>query len=202
MLTRTFIAVELPNAARAALQAHITRLSRALPRVRFQSLDSLHLTLAFLGELDEEQVDAATQSALAAASTAPPFTLTVAGLGIFGPPHAPRVLWCGVGGDVPTLLRLQATLTRRLEAAGFPREERPFAPHLTLARFKQPPDSAALQRLTSILAGPSAGETPFAVDSLSVMKSELLRPAARYTCLCACPLGARPPGTRRGDTVQ
>ena len=192
MLTRTFIAVELPNVARAALQAHITRLSRALPRVRFQPPDSLHLTLAFLGELDDEQVDAATQATIAAAPTVPPFTLTVAGLGVFGPPSAPRVLWCGVGGDVPTLLRLQAALARRLEATGFPREERPFAPHLTLARLKQPPDPAALQHLAGILAAPSTRETPFAVESLSVMKSELLRPAARYTRLRACPLGARP----------
>lgn len=192
MLTRTFIAVELPDAARAALQAHIARLSRALPRVRFQPPDSLHLTLAFLGELDDERLDAATQAAIAAASTAPPFTLMVAGLGIFGPPSAPRVLWCGVGGDVPTLLRLQAALADRLEAAGFPRERRPFAPHLTLARFKQPLDPAAPQRLSAILANPSVAKTPFTVDSLSVMKSELLRPAARYTCLCACPLGARP----------
>lgn len=192
MLTRTFIAVELPDAARAALQAHIARLSRALPRVRFQPPDSLHLTLAFLGELDDERLDAATQAAIAAASTAPPFTLMVAGLGIFGPPSAPRVLWCGVGGDVPTLLRLQAALADRLEATGFPRERRPFAPHLTLARFKQPLDPAAPQRLSAILANPSVAKTPFTVDSLSVMKSELLRPAARYTCLCACPLGARP----------
>lgn len=193
MLTRTFIAVELPNAARAALQAHIARLGRALPHVRFQPPDSLHLTLAFLGELDDEQLAAATQAAIAAAaSTAPPFTLTVAGLGVFGPPYAPRVLWCGVGGDVPALLRLQAALADQLEVAGFPREERPFAPHLTLARLKQPLDSAALQRLSGILANPSVAKTPFAVDSLSVMKSELLRPAARYTCLCACPLGALP----------
>ena len=192
MPTRTFIAVELPDVVRAALQAHIARLSRALPRVRFQPPDSLHLTLAFLGELDDERLAAATQAAADTAPTVPPFTLTVAGLGTFGPPYAPRVLWCAVGGAIPALLRLQAALARRLEAAGFPREERPFAPHLTLARFKQPLDSAALQRLTSILAAPTVAETPFAIESLSVMKSELLRPAARYTCLRTCPLGARP----------
>ncbi len=191
MLTRTFIAVELPGVARAALQAHIARLSRALPRVRFQPPDSLHLTLAFLGELDDEQLATATQAAVAAAPAVSPFTLTVAGLGVFGPPSAPRVLWCGVGGDVPALLRLQAALADQLDAAGFPREQRPFAPHLTLARFKQPLDPAALQRLLGILANPSVAKTPFAVDSLSVMQSELLRPAARYTRLRACPLGAR-----------
>lgn len=192
MLTRTFIAVELPGVARAALQAHIARLSRALPRVRFQPPDSPHLTLAFLGELDDEQLAAATQAAVAAAPTVSPFTLTVAGLGVFGPPSAPRVLWCGVGGDVPVLSRLQAALADQLAAAGFPREQRPFAPHLTLARFKPPLDPDVPQRLSAILAAPSASETPFAVESLSVMRSELLRPAARYTRLRACPLGARP----------
>jgi len=70
MLTRTFIAVELPDAARAALQAHIARLSRALPRVRFQPPDSLHLTLAFLGELDDERLDAATQAAIDTSASA------------------------------------------------------------------------------------------------------------------------------------
>jgi len=192
MSTRTFIAVELPDVARAALQTHVARLSHALPRMRFQPPSSPHLTLAFLGELDDEQLAAATQAAITAAPTVPPFTLTVAGLGIFGPPYAPRVLWCGVGGDIAALLRLQAVLADRLEAAGFPREPRPFAPHLTLARFKQPLNPAALQRLTGILSTPSTTQTSFVVESLSVMKSELLRPAARYTRLRACPLSAHP----------
>jgi 2'-5' RNA ligase len=116
------------------------------------------------------------------------------GLGTFGPPAAPRVVWAGVGGDLPALVALQERLAGALEARGFPREARPFAPHLTLARLKSPLAPPALDRLRRRLATPpeANGEacTAWPVDALAVMKSELLRPAARYSCLARVSLGA------------
>jgi RNA 2',3'-cyclic 3'-phosphodiesterase len=187
--TRTFIAVELNDAMRAALAGAVARLSRALPAVRFTAPEGQHLTLAFLGELDDERLAAATEAACAATGGDAPFTLTLAELGSFGPPRAPRVLWAGVGGDLAALTALHARLAQQLDARGFPLDARPFAPHLTLARLKAPLDPAALQRLDAILRSPSPVQATLPVTALSVMKSELLRPAARYTRLKDCPLG-------------
>jgi 2'-5' RNA ligase len=191
-MTRTFIAIDLGEEARVYLAAEIARLGRALPAVRWSDPAGLHLTLAFLGELDDERLAGATAAVEEVAGTAKPFTLEIAGLGTFGPPAAPRVIWAGIAGNVRRLSELQAALASALEARGFPREERPFSPHLTLARLRTPLGPPELARLREMLRGAGARTTAapprIPADHLSVMKSELLRPAARYTCLRAIPL--------------
>jgi 2'-5' RNA ligase len=188
-MTRTFLAVELSDAVRSALGREIARLARALPHVRWADPAGMHLTLSFLGELDDARLADATAAAIEAAADSQPFTLRLAGLGSFGPPRAPRVIWAGVGGDVQRLVELQERLAGALEARGFPREQRPFAPHLTLARLKVAPPPAELARLPQLLAAPVAS-VAWPVDAIAVMKSEPLRPAARYTRLERVLLGA------------
>src|SRR5258708_903223 len=135
MPTRTFIAIELGDAARAALARTIAALARELPGVRFVEPASLHLSLAFLGDLDDAQLEQATQATAAAAQVSAPLSRTGPGLGSFGPPHAPRVILAGVGGKLHALAETQRALADELAARGFAREERPFAPHLTLVRL-------------------------------------------------------------------
>jgi 2'-5' RNA ligase len=192
-LIRTFVAVDLGDEARAHLTREIARLGRALPGVRWSDPANLHLTLAFLGELDDERLAAVGAAAEAAALAVKPFTLEVAGLGSFGPAQAPRVIWAGLGGNLQRLGQLYEALDAALEAHGFSREARPFAPHLTLARLKAPPTAGEAQRLASLLRDGGTGSrrtgAPIPVDHISVMKSELLRPAARYTTLHAIRLG-------------
>ena len=192
-MTRTFVAVELEGKVLATLEQQIARLRRALPEVRWAEVSSLHLTLAFLGELDDAKLAAATEAAAEVAVAARPFTLQVAGLGTFGPSWAPRVVWAGLAGEMGALLALQRRLVLALEACGFPREERPFAPHLTLARLKQPLGAEALARLTAILQAHRTRAALLPVKALAVMQSELLRSGARYTCLRACALGEHAP---------
>jgi len=187
-MTRTFLAIELPQAVRAALDYEITRLSAQLHIQWWVKTDNLHLTLTFLGELNDVQLAAASEATAEAARQCHPFALQLAGLGTFGPPRSPRVIWAGVGGDVERLLALQSRLADALEARGFPREERPFSPHLTLARIKAPLPRTELNRLPQLLAG-SVQPAPWTADAIAVMKSELLRPAARYTRLERVPLG-------------
>lgn len=194
-LTRTFIAIELPSATRAHLAGEIARLGRALPGVRWADPAGLHLTLAFLGELDDARLAEAHSATREAALTVAPFALRIGGLGTFGPPGAPRVVWAGVTGDLRALARLHEALAAALERRGFARDARPFAPHLTLARLRTPPTPDHAARLASLVSASqrptpaSAAGAPIPVNSLSVMKSELVRPAARYTRLHAVPLG-------------
>jgi len=189
MATRTFIAVELSEEARAALRRELARLARALPSVRWAAPESLHLTLAFLGGLDDDQLAEATAAAEETAASASPFTLRIEGLGTFGPPHAPRVVWAGLAGDLRALTAVQGRLARALEARGFPPDERPFAPHITLTRLKDRLASDALQRLASLVGSPSPAKAPLPVHALAVMKSDLLRSGAVYTRLRECPFG-------------
>ncbi len=192
-MTRTFIAVRLPDAIRSQLALQIDALKPRLPAaVRWVALESLHLTLAFLGELDDARLEAAEQATAVAAREGPPFTLALTHLGTFGSARAPRVIWAGVSGDIAALGNLQGRLATELELRGFPHEDRPFSPHLTLARIKEllPPDTA--RALPDLLRSAPAEHGSWRVHELCVMKSDPstgpTRTAARYTCLHAYPL--------------
>jgi 2'-5' RNA ligase len=189
-MTRTFLAVALSDEARAALQREISSLANALPSVRWVNVASLHLTLAFLGDLDGERLTAAREATQAAAQQGTPFALALDRLGTFGSPHAPRVIWAGVGGDVAALRHIQGLLASELDQRGFPPQEHPaYSPHLTLARIKErlpAPELTALQQRENT---PLAHAATWTITTLDVMKSELARPAARYTTLASYPLG-------------
>jgi RNA 2',3'-cyclic 3'-phosphodiesterase len=191
--TRTFIAIELAPYLQAALQNLISDLRRRLPSVTFVDPANLHLTLAFLGSLTSGELAATSQAALVAAASCRPFRLSLAQLGMFGSPALPRVVWAGIAGEIDSLHRLQATLVSRLaEQVPLTREDQhPFSPHLTLARVKRPLPEREKQQLLSLVGGKTGGasaQTSMRVTQIAIMKSELMRPAARYTRLQVCPL--------------
>jgi 2'-5' RNA ligase len=190
MTIRTFLAVALNDAAREALRREISSLAKALPSVRWVNVASLHLTLAFLGNLEGERLAAAHEATQAAASQGMPFQLTLDRLGTFGPPHAPRVIWAGVDGKVASLLHIQSILASELNRRSFPPQEHPeYSPHLTLARVKDRLPAAELVALQQRVSTRLAHTATWTVTTLDVMKSELVRPAARYTTLASYPLG-------------
>jgi RNA 2',3'-cyclic 3'-phosphodiesterase len=165
--------------------------ARELPALRWVDVAGIHLTLAFLGGLDDDRLALAMEATQAAAEDVPAFTYSVTGMGTFGSPLQPRVIWMGVQ-DHPSpyvqgspLQLAHRALNRELERRQFEIEKRPFSPHLTLARVKQPlspPEQQALQRLLqSRRAAPSAEQ--YTAGHLAVMKSELSRAGAKYTCL-------------------
>ncbi len=197
-MTRTFIALEMHASMQRALGHVIEQAERALPALHWVNPAGIHLTLAFLGELDDDQLALAKQATQIASQDFPAFEYRLSGLGIFGSPQQPRTIWMGVA-DQPIaqlhgspLQNLHRALNRELERRGFSVEKRPFAPHLTLARVKQPltpGEQQALQRLlhTNLLVVDS---TPYRVTHLNVMKSELSRSGAIYTALQTCALRA------------
>ena len=200
-MTRTFIAIELNDEARSYLYQQIQQLARLLPRVRWVDPETLHLTLAFLGELDETQLEQAMQATAETAQTTAPFAVSIGSLGTFGPAHNPHVIWIGLAGRLQPLLGLQASLVRRLVQAGFPPEERAYAPHLTLARIKTALSQQEVAALKGRIAG-RAGSGSHALQAgkdvdvlpeipvahLSVMKSDVTREGPHYTRLLHSPL--------------
>lgn len=128
-MLRLFVGIELPESVRAALAA----VREDYPASHWHEPEHLHLTLNFIGSVDEECARSMTM-ALGDVPGAP-FSLTVQGVGYFGTPERPSVLWAGVAPN-QQLHELQQRLEARLLPLGLVVEDRPYAPHITLARVK------------------------------------------------------------------
>lgn len=192
-MTRTFIALELDESLQAYLDGIIHRMAQELPDLRWVDPAGIHLTLAFLGELSDEQLVEAMQAAELAARKVPPFGYRLSHPGVFGSPRQPRVIWIGIDEPTGRLLQLHQALNRELEQRGFEVDKRPFSPHLTLSRIKaslKPDEQQRLQRLIAARNVISSSST-YHVHHLSVMKSELSRTGAKYTCLRDFALGEK-----------
>lgn len=137
---RLFIAIELQEELRQALAS--VREQRPLEGegVRWVSADLMHLTLRFLGEVDAARLAHVTQLVSETSSSLTAFDLVVRGLGCFPSLRAPRVFYAGVEGTQgpsDPLTRLAAKLESRLREEGFDPDDRPFRPHVTLARIRK-----------------------------------------------------------------
>ncbi|HOW97612.1 MAG TPA: RNA 2',3'-cyclic phosphodiesterase [Kiritimatiellia bacterium] len=133
---RAFIALEISDEVRAALDRLQRDLMRGEARVGWVTPARIHLTLAFLGDIFAAQLPGLADALDAVAEGCPPFAFDVAGTGAFGPPKSPRVVWAGVEEPTGALVRLQAAAAVAVTGLGFRIEERAFHPHLTLGRVR------------------------------------------------------------------
>jgi 2'-5' RNA ligase len=185
-MTRTFIALEMNENLQSYLDGVIRQVAQILPGIRWVDAHGIHLTLAFLGELTDEQLALAMEAAAEVAQQSKSFEYYLARLGIFGSPAQPRVIWIGIDEPTGALTRLHRTLNQALEKRGFEIDKRPFSPHFTLARVKAPLSVGEQQQLQRLLAGKQSGVASsevYPARHLDVIKSELSRTGARYTRL-------------------
>jgi len=197
-MIRTFVAVELDEELRKALataqgqvqEQLMKQVRHSAPGVRVQWVrpDSIHLTLKFLGDIDETLVQDIRAALLLAVQTQPRFAVEVGGLGVFPDLRAPRVLWTGLFGQVDALMRLAAEVEAALTGVGFPPESRPLSPHLTLARIKERSREVGRGLADSGLMRQPVRVGSLAVHSVCLMKSDLKPSGAVYTRLCEVPL--------------
>jgi 2'-5' RNA ligase len=179
-LVRVFCAVELPVKVRERIAEAIARLREAAPGVRasWERTEKLHITLKFLGEIKPERVEALSNAAARAARMSHPFMLKVEGAGAFPPRGLPRVLWLGIRDAKGALIRLQKRLEDECAAERFAREERPFSPHLTLARIRAPQGA---RELAGLHQETNFEPVEFPVSDLIVLRSDLGPGGSRYT---------------------
>jgi len=185
---RAFLAIEPPE----NILPEMSRLQEKLKREITGSLSwtrpqSNHLTLKFFGDISAADVDGICNAARKQAVRVAPFLLKVEKPGIFPNWHKPRVLWLGTSGDTERLAMLQSKLEDDFEMLGFPRENRPFRAHFTLARIKIPQRAAGLEAATTKIINFSAGE--FQVKELILFQSKLTSQGAIHTKLATIPLG-------------
>ncbi len=183
---RSFVAILLSEEVRAAIAGEIARLRPLGPRVSWIAPPNLHLTLKFLGELPPDAFEQVKEGLAEAVAGVTPFSLHFCGLGAFPGIARPRVLWVGVDEGGPAAQALQARVDAALARRGFSREERPYSPHLTIGRVRDPRGLAELQQAMSQDARTDLGRLE--VGGVSLMRSDLSPAGARYTEVAAFPL--------------
>ena len=189
-MLRLFIAIDLPAEVKGLLHRLQTELRPHAPAMRWADVRGTHLTLFFLGQTPDEQLEPVQQAMRGAAAGARPFRLRTATPGAFPKPDQPRVVWLGVEGELAALAALQAAVTAALVPLGFTAEARPFAPHLTLGRARRDVDPAELKAVAGALRNmPAPQAVQFEVAGIVLMRSERLPAGARYTVLADAPLG-------------
>lgn len=191
--------VPLPDEATTAVAQIVDDIrAQGLPAgardVRWVRLDGLHLTLRFLGPSPETLLDPTADAVVAAAAAVEgPIGLELTGAGSFPRAARPRTLWVGVGGDTEGLSRLAAVTEAALVVAGWSPDDRPFRPHLTLARS----DGVSVGPLVAgRLSAAMAGRTiPCLVDRLGLFESVTGGGPARYVPLTLAALGPSSPAS-------
>ncbi|HMQ03475.1 MAG TPA: RNA 2',3'-cyclic phosphodiesterase [Pyrinomonadaceae bacterium] len=138
-MKRVFAAIDIPLSARNSAARHIAslRMKFAGHKIGWVRPDNLHLTLKFFGDVADIQLEKIEEVIAVAADEFEPFKFEIAGTGVFPNRRRPRVLWLGIENP-QTLQRVAAMLDLQCEQIGFPPEKRPFHPHLTIARIREP----------------------------------------------------------------
>jgi len=193
---RAFVAIRLDEAVREAVAAVVERLRPLGGSVAWVPTANLHLTLQFLGEQPEERLAAAEAALDAAAARSAPIETALHGIGAFPGLEQPRILWVGLAQGALEVRALQARVAEALAREGFPREERPWHPHLTIGRvhddrrWRREAGPALRQALAQ------AAVTRFGtlrISEVALMRSDLSPRGARYTLRRAAVLGAAGP---------
>lgn len=189
---RAFVAIELPHPLREALARQIAELRSALgeAELRWVRPESIHLTLRFLGESPPAKLEGVQSALQEVGARHAALVCRVGGLGRFPGGRRTRVVWVGVDEPSGGLEAMQHDLELRIAKLGYRPEERPFHPHLTLARVRREASASALLRLSEQLDRmPGAELGGLEVAHLSLMRSELGPGGAAYSCLARVPLG-------------
>lgn len=178
-MKRIFVAVDISAEARRRAAEHIENLKRQFPRLRvgWEKPEKLHLTLKFLGDTDNRHLAGLTEAVEAAARSIAAFKLRISAAGVFPNRRKARVLWLGVIDERENLRKLNETLENECETQGFAREKRDFKAHLTIARLREPENSADLieAHLRQAFA-----PVEFDVSEIVIYESELLPHGSRY----------------------
>ncbi len=174
---RLFVALEIPSAVRENLANLLKSLRAVSPQIRWVRAENLHVTLKFVGEVPEAK-SGAIRNALAGVRSKQLVTLDFRGLGFFPNEKHPRVFWAGIEAS-PNLKLLAAEIENALEKVGIPREQRPFSPHLTLARLEPP--RLAEQLRAAIQEHATCDFGSLRTNQFHLIESKLKPSGAEYT---------------------
>lgn len=184
---RCFIAINLPESVGKILAGLQHEFKKYGADIRWVRPEHIHLTLKFLGSIEEKSVDALAGVIEKACTGCTAFQLTVSGAGVFPNMKSPRVLWIGLDSSV-ALSGLQEEIDRGAASLGFKQEHRKFVPHLTLGRFRSSRIKQGFREKIESYENSQFGA--FDVGSVCLMKSDLGPSGATYSIIKEIFLGA------------
>ncbi len=188
MKIRSFIAVDPPPEVLDKIADMIESLEKQTRGMRWVNPDGIHLTLRFLGEVDEEVFPEIESRLKQLALGEGPISLTASGLGFFPDPARPRIVWVGLGGETDRLESLGKKVNEAFrDLPVHPEEAREFKPHITVARIADHHRASGIARILEKGKGAQFGS--FSVNTLILYKSNLTPDGARYTKLKEFKLG-------------
>ena len=194
---RVFIAIDTPPAVKRGIIALVERLRPHGRNARWEEPQKYHCTLQFLGNVERGLLEPLAARVRAAAAGIPPLPVTYGKIGFFPDDRAPRVLWVGISDEGGGLFLLKERLADQLAQIGFRAEERPFHPHVTLARLAP---GGRHRTLTDTVETLTFEHPPVIIPAVEIMQSVLQRNGSAYTVLRTIPLEGRagtagePPG--------
>jgi 2'-5' RNA ligase len=184
---RAFIAVTLDSKVIEQIAAASNQLRPEITAVRWVTPANFHLTLKFLGSIDDAAIEPIGATLREQLRLFPRFTINAKGLGVFPGPKRPRVLWVGLTGD--RLVSLAARVESALRPLGFKPEDRKFTPHLTIGRWRDADRAPkSLGRQLEIWQARDFGTSN--VESVKLIQSVLKPEGASYNDLITVPLSA------------
>lgn len=189
-LLRAFIAVEIPPGIHQAIEDQTASIRATLNAslVRWVPAENIHLTLKFLGDVSPSNVELLEQMLSVEVSQHRTFEMKFGGLGAFPNPKRPRVIWIGIQAPAG-LEALQHGIEAATATLGYPDEQRPFSPHLTIGRVKQNISTAGMQQIRAALGKTEVGSLGTTkVSAIHLFKSDLKPTGAVYTRLFSAPL--------------
>ncbi len=189
---RAFIAINISREIEQRLKfisGDLQQSLRGVP-IRWVPVENIHLTLKFLGDVSVANLDLLTKMLETECAGHSPFEFSVGDLGAFPSIRRPRVIWVGVQAP-QDLLVLQRGIDAETARLGYPREDRPFSPHLTLGRVSRGATSDDARKISEVLSNYKVGYIGAAkVNAVHLYRSDLKPSGAVYTAIYSAPLGA------------
>jgi 2'-5' RNA ligase len=182
---RSFIAIELPGELKQALTELQQKFKSAGSLlVKWVDPENIHLTLKFLGDIDVDSPEKIMKALEEAANGITSFNIEVRGLGVFPNINRIQIIWVGLHGELEKLGQLQKRIETSLKPLGFPPENRPFTPHLTLARVRDYARPDERQKLGQTISATNfEGKYTIKVTAVNLMRSQLTREGPIYSKL-------------------
>lgn len=191
---RAFFCLDLDEATKAQLDQQVRPLKRVPVNLKWVPSQNRHITMVFLGDVDDGLVpdlEVAARQALEETGLDGPIEVTLDRLGAFPHVHKPRVVWAGCTDDPEPVKRLAKSLESALEPLGFEPEDRPFTTHVTLGRIKDRGRSQGLQDLTEAIENHDPFQYDVRIGRLTLMQSQLGPQGPTYDPVLEIPLEER-----------
>lgn len=180
-MLRLFIAVEISAQQKQELAKLQENITHYLDGVRWVDPDVMHLTLKFIGDTEESRIGQIREAMELSLEQLKPFLLTFGGSGVFPNSKKARVLWVGLKEGEKEIKQLADNLEERLSFYGFQKEKRPFHPHLTIGRLRNPPPQGTISKYLE--SESSFISSPVEVKDAVLFQSKLLPQGAKYSIL-------------------